>query len=96
MCVEVSEFFLNVFSVTKIFALKGLKPATSCVRDQNATTGPARHVRDRIFKLIPIHASVIIRSPEFTELNDESFAPSIKNSNVVKGCVEGKVRNIVV
>ena len=56
------EFFLNVSlnSVTKTFVItvKGLKPATSCVKDQDATTVPARHVRDRIFKLSPIHASV--------------------------------------
>ena len=47
------EFFLNVSlnsanSVTKIFVItvKGLKPATkppSCLRDQDATTAPARH-----------------------------------------------------
>ena len=37
-------FSLN--SVTKIFVItvKGLEPATSCVRDQEATTVPARHM----------------------------------------------------
>ena len=32
-------------SVTKIFviAVKGFEPANSCVRDQDATTMPARH-----------------------------------------------------
>ena len=31
-------------SMTKIFVItvKGFKPATSCVRDQDATTAPAR------------------------------------------------------
>ena len=39
--------FLNVSlnSVTKIFVItvKGLEPTTSCVRDQDAITAPARH-----------------------------------------------------
>ena len=46
----VLEFFLNVSlnsanSVTKIFVItvKGLEPATSCVRDQDATLAPAKH-----------------------------------------------------
>ena len=43
------EFFLNLFiefsefSDKKYLSLKGLEPATSYVRDQNATTLPARH-----------------------------------------------------
>ena len=37
------------------------------------------HVRDRIFKLRPIHASLIISFPEFTEFS-ESSAPFRKNS----------------
>ena len=39
------------------------------------------HVRDRIFKLSPFHASVIISFPEFTEFR-ESSAPFRKNSIV--------------
>ena len=45
------EFFLNVSLnsanlVTKIFVftVKGLEHATSCVKDQHATTVPARHM----------------------------------------------------
>ena len=45
------ELFLNDLlnlanSVTKIFVMtvKGLEPTTSCVRDQDATTVPARHM----------------------------------------------------
>ena len=42
------EFFLNVSlnSVTKIFVItvKGLEPATTCVRDQDAATAAARHM----------------------------------------------------
>ena len=41
------KFFLNVFtefSDKKYLSLKGLKPATSCERDQDATTAPARHM----------------------------------------------------
>ena len=57
------DFFLNVFtefSDKKYLSLKGLEPGTSCVRDQDATTVPARHmyVGDKIFKLSPIHAPV--------------------------------------
>ena len=46
------------------------------------------HVRDRIFKSSPIHASLIIRFPEFTEFN-ESSAPFRKNSSIAN-CVCGK------
>ena len=36
-------FLLN--SVTKIFVtLKGFEPATSCVKHQDVTTAPARHM----------------------------------------------------
>ena len=52
---DLFEFSLNIFTEfsDKIFVItvKWLEPAT--------TTVPARHVPDRIFKLIPIHASVI-------------------------------------
>ena len=50
------EFFLNVFnefnefSDKKYLSLKGLKPSTSRVRDQDATTVPARHI-ERQFML---------------------------------------------
>ena len=41
--VSLLEFSAN--SMTKIFVItvKGLKPATSCVREQHATTMPSRH-----------------------------------------------------
>ena len=39
--------FFTEFSDKKFMILKGLEPATSCVRDQHANTVPARtHVRD--------------------------------------------------
>ena len=41
-----------------MITVKGLEPATSSVRDEDATTAPATHVRDRIFKLTQIYASV--------------------------------------
>ena len=59
-------FSLNsLYSVTKIFVItvKRFEPATSCVRDQDATIEPARPVRDRIFKLTLIHASVMYQIP---------------------------------
>ena len=39
-------------------------------------------MRDRIFKLSPIHASVIISFHEFIEFS-ESYAPLRKNSNKI-------------
>ena len=46
--VKTFEFSLNAFTEfsDKIFVIteKGLKPATSCVRDQDVTTVPARHM----------------------------------------------------
>ena len=59
-------FSLNSLnSVTEIFVItvKGLKPATFCVRDQDATTVPAKHTTDRILKLIQIHASMAYQIP---------------------------------
>ena len=86
------EFFLNVFTEfgefsDKIFVItvKGLEPLPpshllyqkpGCYHSASKT-----HVRGRIFKLIPIHASVIIRFPEFAEFS-ESYAPFRKNSIV--------------
>ena len=32
------------FSDKKLFTVKGLEPATSCVREQDATTALARHM----------------------------------------------------
>ena len=36
---------------------------SSCVRDQDATTAAATHIKDMIFKLNQIHASVIYQIP---------------------------------
>ena len=53
--------------VTKIFVItvKGLKPATLCKRPGCSASASASktHVRDGIFKLSPIHASVIYQIP---------------------------------
>ena len=48
-----------VFAIT----VKGFEPVTTCVKDQDATTVPKTHVKDRIFQLNPIHASVIYQIP---------------------------------
>ena len=45
---------------------------TSCVRDQDSTQCQQDTRRDRIFKLSPIHASVIFKFPEFTESSESS------------------------
>ena len=63
-----------------------IKRAPTChllCKRPDATTAPARHIRDRIFELSPIHASMIIRFPEFSEITElnESFAPFRRNSN---------------
>ena len=73
-------------SVTKIFVItvKGLKPATSCVRDQNATTAPARHMWETgSLNWAQFMLQWFIRFPEFAEFTEfnESSAPFRKNSN---------------
>ena len=84
------EFFLNVFTEfaefsDKIFVItvKGLKPLPTshllCERPACYHSASTTHVRDRNFKLNPLHASMIITFPEFAEFN-ESYAPFRKNS----------------
>ena len=63
------EFSLNVFTEFTKFSdkniylffitIKGLKPATCCISDQDATGVSKTHMTDRNFKLTPMHASVI-------------------------------------
>ena len=48
-----SEFNDNVITVN------GFEPVHLLCKRPDAATASARHVKDRIFKLIPIHASVI-------------------------------------
>ena len=52
-------------SVTKIFVtpVKEFEPASFSIKDQDANTVPVRHMRDSIFKLTRIHASVIYQIP---------------------------------
>ena len=84
---SILEFFLNVSLnsvnlVTKIFAItvKGLEPATSCVRDQDATIAPARHMWEtESLNWAQSMLQLFIRFPEFTEFN-ESSAPLRKSS----------------
>ena len=66
------EFSLNVFTEfsDKMFCKKMLfEPATSCVRDKDDRSHISSkiQVKERIFKLIPIHASLIYQIPEFAE-----------------------------
>ena len=59
------EIFLNVFAV------KGLEPATSCVRDQDATTVPARHMWETgSLNWAQFMLHWFIRFPEFTEFSE--------------------------
>ena len=69
MAVISMEFSLNVFTEFVEFSDKNIchyrkrtqtcHPATSCIREKDATTVPGGH---RIFKLSPIHASVIYKN----------------------------------
>ena len=64
-------------SVTKIFAVtvKGLKHATSLVRDQDATTAPARHKWETgSLNSTQFCLQWFIRFPELTEFNENSAA----------------------
>ena len=59
-------FSQNLFSLNFtefVITVIGPEPAASCVREQDATTVPAKHVRDRIFKFTLIHTSVIYQIP---------------------------------
>ena len=79
------EFFLNVSlnsvnSVTKIFVItvKGLEPDTSCLRDQDATTVPERHIWEtESLNRAKFILQRFIRFPEFAEFTgfNESSAP---------------------
>ena len=81
------EFFLNVFtefskfSDKKYLSLKGLEPATSCVRDQDAITAPARQMWETgSLNWDKFMLQWFIRFPDFSEFN-ESSVPFRKNSN---------------
>ena len=75
------EFSLNVFtefaeSVIKIFVIivKGLKPAISCIRDQDASKTPARHMCET-WSLNTPHFMLqwFIRFTEFAEFTEFPF-----------------------
>ena len=79
------QFFLNVFTELAEFSdkryvitVKGLEPLSArdllCERPACYHSGSTTHVRDRIFKLSPIHASVIISFPEFSEFSESYFS----------------------
>ena len=84
------EFFLNVFhwiqqiQWQKIYDIKRTRtchPATSCVRDQNASTVPARHMWEiGSLNWAEFMLQWFINFSEFTEFS-ESSAPFRKNSN---------------
>ena len=84
---DLMEFLLNVFTEftdKKYLLLKGLEPATSCIRDQDATTAPARHVWETgSLNWAQFMLQWFIWFSEFTEITEfnESSAPFRKNSN---------------
>ena len=70
----------------KYMPLKGLEPATSCVRDQDATTVPARYMSGTVsLNWAQFMLQWFIRFPEFNEITEfnESSAPFRKNSIVL-------------
>ena len=86
------EFFLNVFTEFSEFrekiiliTIKGLEPATFCVRDQDATTAPVRHMWETgSLSWSQFMLQWFISFPEFAEFTEfnESATLFRKNSNV--------------
>ena len=86
------------FSNKKYLSLKGLEPATSCVRDQDSTTAPAIHMSEtETLNWAQFVLQRFIRFTEFADITEfnELSAPIRKNSNdrsrlcqveVVTGC----------
>ena len=75
-----SLMFFTEFSDKKLLSLKGLEPATSCGRDQYATTVPARHMWEAgSLNWVQFMPQWFIRFPEFAKFN-ESSDPLRKNS----------------
>ena len=83
---------MNSVDKTFVIAVKqgsNLPPSNLlCERPGCCHSTSKTNVRDRIFKLSPIHASVIIRFAEFTE----SSATFRKNSNISNANVRVKVK----
>ena len=80
------EFFLNFFIEfgDKIFVItvKGFEPATTCVRDQDAATVPARQMWETgSLNWAPSHASVIYQIPWIRWIHWISV-PFTENSNI--------------
>ena len=76
---------LNVHRIQwqNYLSLKGFEPATSCIRDQDATTAPARHMWKTVsLNWAQFMLQWFIKFPEFTEITEfnESSAPFRKNS----------------
>ena len=81
---NILEFFLNVFTEFSKFSDKNIchyskraqtcQLATSCVRDQDATTAPARHRWETgSLNWAQYMLQSFIRSPKFTEFNEFLF-----------------------
>ena len=74
-----TEFSDKIFIIT----VKGLELGTSCVRDQDATTAPARHLWEAgSLNWAQFMLQWFIRFSEFTEFN-ESSVPFRKNSSEI-------------
>ena len=68
-------------SVEKYLSLRGLEPTTSCVRHQDATTTPPRHMWEaKSLNWAQFMLQWFIRFPKFSEFK-ESSAPFRKNFN---------------
>ena len=76
-------FSLNSATKIILITVKGLEPATSCVRDQDATTVPGRHMWETgSSNWSQFMLQWFISFPEFTEFNETS-ALFRKNSIIV-------------
>ena len=76
------EYFINIDFI--MFSVNSLNSVTKSIKFKSYSnlqplvlgcyhTTIKRHVIDRIFKLTPIHASLIISFPEFTEITEFLF-----------------------
>ena len=81
---DMNRNIIGVFhkSLTEIITVKGLEPATSCVREQDVTTVPSRHMWETgSLNWSWFMIQRFIKFPEFAEFS-ESSAPFRKNSMV--------------
>ena len=74
-----SEMFSQNSAKIFVFTLKGLEPTTSCVRDQDATIVPARHMLETgSLDSAQFMLQWFIRFLEFTKLTEFSESSALQ------------------